>query len=127
MLFDTSFLITYQRGAKDVPKKRALAFLEAQPEGAPFYISRVAWMEFVAGFETSAAAKGYLRTFTVLEVDRLLWWDASRIVRALGLRGKRIGVADSIIAATALNYSLPLVTNNTKHFSEVPGLDLRTY
>ncbi len=127
MLFDTNFLITYQRGAKDVPKKRALAFLEAQPKGAPFFISRVAWMEFVAGFETSAAAKGYLRTFTVLEVDRLLWWDASRIVRALGLRGKRIGVADSIIAATALNYSLPLVTNNTKHFSEVPGLDLRTY
>ena len=60
MLFDTNFLITYQRGAKDVPKKRALAFLEAQPKGAPFFISRVAWMEFVAGFETSAAAKGYL-------------------------------------------------------------------
>lgn len=84
-------------------------------------------MEFVAGFETSDAAKVYLNKFTVLEVDNLLWWDASRIVRSLGLRGKRIGVADSIIAATALNYSLPLVTHNVKHFNEVPGLDLRVY
>jgi tRNA(fMet)-specific endonuclease VapC len=127
MLFDTNFLIAYQRGTKDVPRKQAQSFLEMQAKGTPFYISRVAWMEFVAGFETSDAAKVYLNKFTVLEVDNLLWWDASRIVRSLGLRGKRIGVADSIIAATALNYSLPLVTHNVKHFNEVPGLDLRVY
>ncbi len=82
MLFDTNFLIAYQRGTKEVPRKRAHAFLENQAKGTPFYISRVAWMEFVAGFETSTAAKGYLSKFTMLEVDNLLWWDASRIVRA---------------------------------------------
>ena len=127
MLFDTNFLITYQRGTKDVPKKRAHAFLESQSPGTPFYISRIAWMEFVAGFETSAAARHYLKKFTVIEVDSLLWWDASRVVRALGLQGQKIGLADSIIAATALNYGLPLVTNNTKHFARIPGLDLQDY
>lgn len=84
-------------------------------------------MEFVAGFPTSEAARPYLQKFTVIEVDSLLWWDASRVVRALGLQGKTIGAADSIIAATALNYGLPLVTLNTKHFERVPGLELRPY
>ncbi len=50
-----------------------------------------------------------------------------RGVRALGLRGTPIGAADSIIAATALHYGLPLVTKNTRHFANVPGLDLRAY
>ena len=31
------------------------------------------------------------------------------------------------IAATALNFGLPLVSNNKKHFARVPGLDLRGY
>ena len=127
MLYDTNFLIAYQRGTKDAPRKRAHAFLEAQPPDSPFYISRVTWMEFVAGFATSAAVKPYLEKFTILEVDNLLWWDASRIIRELGLRGERIGTADSIIAATALNYSLPVVTNNKKHFKRVPGLQVVGY
>ncbi|MFH1499778.1 MAG: type II toxin-antitoxin system VapC family toxin [Verrucomicrobiota bacterium] len=127
MLLDTNFLITCHRGSKDVPKDQARAFLEAQGEDTPFYISRVAWMEFMAGFATSTAASPHLKKFTILEVDNLIWWDASRVVRNLGLRGKKIGAADSIIAATALNYGLPLVSNNTKHFSLVPGLDLRSY
>jgi predicted nucleic acid-binding protein len=36
MLFDTNFIIAYQRGTKDVPRARAKAFLEAQPAAAPF-------------------------------------------------------------------------------------------
>ncbi len=127
MLFDTNFLIAYQRGTKDVPRRRAHEFLASQPKDAAFYISRIAWMEFVAGFETSAAALPYLHKFTVIEVDGLIWWDASRVVRALGLRWKKIGAADSIIAATALAYGLPLVSNNARHFGEVPRLDLRQY
>lgn len=34
---------------------------------------------------------------------------------------------DLWIAATALNFWLPLVSNNKKHFARVPGLDLRGY
>jgi len=127
MLFDTNFLIALQRGTKSAARSRAKAFLEAQPPAAAFYISRVTWMEFVAGFETSSAALPYLSLFTLIEVDALVWWDASRVVRSLGLRGKRIGAADSIIAATAIHYGLPVVTNNTKHFREVIGLDVRQY
>ena len=37
-------------------------------------------------------------------------------------RGHPIGVADAWIAATALQYDLPLVTDNLRDFEGIPGL-----
>lgn len=127
MLFDTNFLIAYGKGTKAVSKQRARSYFAALPPGTPCFIARVTWMEFVAGFESEAAAAPHLAPFTVLDMDTQLWWAASRVVRNLGLRGKPIGSADSIIAATALTYGLPVVSNNTRHFRDVEGLDLRDY
>lgn len=127
MLFDTNFLIAYGKGSKDVPKARARAYFAALPHESPFYISRVTWMEFIAGFENMADAEFQLAPFTIIEVDTDLWRQGALVIRDLGLRGKTIGAADSLIAATALSYGFPLVSNNTKHFREVRGLDLRNY
>ncbi len=45
--------------------------------------------------------------------------------RAIALRReRRIGLADAIIAATALHHGLVLVTRNTADFEEVSGLKL---
>lgn len=44
------------------------------------------------------------------------------IVGALVRVGEPIGVADSMIAATALANDLTLVTRNQKHFKRVRGL-----
>ena len=127
MLFDTNFLIAYGKGSKDVPKARARAYFAALPHDAPFYISRVTWMDFIAGFENVADAEFQLAPFTIIEIDPELWRHGARVIRELGLRGKKIGSADSLIAATALSYGFTLVSNNTKHFKEVRGLDLRGY
>jgi predicted nucleic acid-binding protein len=49
--------------------------------------------------------------------------DEEVIERAIKLRRiKRMGIADAIIAATALEYDLPLVTQNVHDFQHVPGL-----
>ena len=36
-----------------------------------------------------------------------------------------MSLADAIIAATALEYGVPLVTRNVDDFKHIPGLDLR--
>lgn len=39
-------------------------------------------------------------------------------------RTYRLGLADAIIAATAMEEKIPLYTLNTKHFQEIAGLQL---
>jgi predicted nucleic acid-binding protein len=51
--------------------------------------------------------------------------DTRVIERAIAIRRQRkMGLADSIIAATALVHALPLVTRNVDDFKHVPGLKL---
>jgi tRNA(fMet)-specific endonuclease VapC len=49
---------------------------------------------------------------------------ASDIYADLRKRGLIIEDADILIAATALEHNLVLVTNNEKHFARIPGLKL---
>jgi predicted nucleic acid-binding protein len=47
------------------------------------------------------------------------------IVRAIELRQERkMGLADAIIAATALVHQLPLVTRNVDDFNHIAGLEI---
>jgi len=125
MLFDTEFLIHLTRKPGSPWHGRATAFLAAhRPD---LYTSRVCWMEFAAGREDRVDVDRDLGRFAVLEVDESVAWQASRLARALGPAGLHIGDNDLWIAGTALNFGLPLVSNNKKHFGRVPGLDLRTY
>ncbi|MEI8372578.1 MAG: PIN domain-containing protein [Planctomycetota bacterium] len=52
---------------------------------------------------------------------------AAEIYANLHRRGTLIGDADILIAATAQNHSLVLVTNNTKHFTNVTGLQILSW
>ena len=45
-----------------------------------------------------------------------------RIGAKLAAKGEGIGDADTMIAAHALTLGVTLVTNNSRHFSRVPGL-----
>jgi predicted nucleic acid-binding protein len=47
--------------------------------------------------------------------------------RYLRPRNELIGDMDTLIAATALEESLSIVTNNPKHFSRIPGLNVIAY
>jgi tRNA(fMet)-specific endonuclease VapC len=46
---------------------------------------------------------------------------------SLESRGKPIGIFDTLIAAHALSRSLVLVTNNTKHFGQIRGLQMENW
>jgi len=63
--------------------------------------------------------------FVVLPFDNRLAWVWAELVGQT-LRGQPMSMADSWIAATALQHGMPLVTHNARHFKTVPGLTLIT-
>ena len=72
----------------------------------------------------SADQQERLQTIVASTVELAL--DEEVIRRAIPLRQqKKMSLADAIIAATALEYGVPLVTRNVDDFKHIPGLDLR--
>ncbi len=52
---------------------------------------------------------------------------AAEVEQRLKMLGKPVGVVDILIASHALSHGLPLVTNNTKHFEQIPRLRLENW
>lgn len=123
MIYDTNFLVTLAGQNKRIPRERARAFLDKH-KTAPAYISRVSVVEFAAGFDTDLQAARALEPFTVLPVGEIIWDSATGIFRKLRREGLRIGLPDTLIAATALGYGVPVVTDNINHFKCVEGLNI---
>lgn len=74
--------------------------------------------ELFAGRATDEDVVGVLlSTLRELVVDRPVAEAAGRIRRQTG-----IATPDALIAATALEHDLPLMTRNHSHFKRVPGL-----
>jgi len=63
----------------------------------------------------------------VLPITEAVAVRASEIYGGLRRRGVVIGDADILIAATALENDLAVVTNNEAHFSRIPGLSLENW
>jgi predicted nucleic acid-binding protein len=55
-----------------------------------------------------------------LDVNATIARRAGQLQRESDLK-----IADALIAATALEHELSLMTRNVRHFARVPGLDLR--
>lgn len=120
-LLDTCFLIHFQREwVRKIPGV-ATRYLENHAN-EEFGIPVVAALEFMEGYDQVADAEHFLAPFRQLAVTMEVARAGSRIRRSLRMRGEMIGDFDILIAATALNAGLPLVTDNTRHFERVEGL-----
>jgi tRNA(fMet)-specific endonuclease VapC len=53
--------------------------------------------------------------------------EAGRLNALLEKSGSPIGPADALIAGHALSLGVTLITNNFKHFSKVPGLQIANW
>lgn len=126
MLFDTEFIISLSRSEKSVSRQRADAFL-IQHLPSQLYATRISWAEVAEGCVTMSDNEYFFRRFTVVEVDARVAWIASRIGRLLKGTGRHIGDNDIWVAATAVVFGLPLVSNNLRHFGRIPGLKLLSY
>lgn len=70
------------------------------------------------------ALEMFLAPLTVLPFDNAAAWAYGDLRAELERRGTTIGSLDTLIAAHALSQQALLVTNNTREFAKVPGLQL---
>ena len=93
-----------------------------QPGRERLLYSVVTRCELFAGHEIEEeTVQRLLEPFEELPVDRPVADRAGRLRRAVGLR-----TPDALIAATALEHQLVLITRNSRDFRPARGLKLRS-
>jgi tRNA(fMet)-specific endonuclease VapC len=66
----------------------------------------------------------FLRGVDVLPLNRRIMRRFARLRGDLRARGLAVADADLLIASTAIEHGLTLVTSNLRHFQRIPGLSL---
>lgn len=73
------------------------------------------------------ALEMFMAPLIILPFDEAAIWVYGDLRAELERRGTPIGSLDTMIAAHALSQQAPLVTNNTREFARVPGLQLQNW
>lgn len=110
LLVDTDVFIDHLRGAA-----------ELKPGRHRLHYSVVTRAELFAGNSATDLVTQLLAPFRELTIDRAVAERSGRVVREFQLR-----IPDALIAATALENRLTLMTRNRKDFEKVRGLRIRT-
>jgi predicted nucleic acid-binding protein len=81
-------------------------------------VSTLTHLEIYQGMKPAEEAdtNAFLDGLVSIGVDVPVAWQAGMMLRALRSKGITIGMADAIIAATALWLGVPLLTNNVEHY-----------
>lgn len=119
ILIDTDVVIDFLRGHNNRVKD---IFQQIENKEIKAYISLISVIELYSGEDTQIKEKlevleQVLAFLKILELDL----NVAKIAGSLKRRYK-LGLADSIIAATSIAYQIKLLTFNTKHFGKIPGV-----
>ena len=121
VLLDTDMLSFY---IKQYPKVVAVA-QDYLRQYNFFTFSIITRFEILRGIKAKGATTG-IKSFDCLcsqiELNDNIIVRAADIYADLYKRGQLIGDADILIAATALQHDLTLVTNNQRHFERITAL-----
>ena len=123
MLVDTDVLIWHLRGYAQATRR--LDQFDA------LTLSAVSYLEVLQGMRNKAelaAVKKMLerRAATLPPLSEAITLRAIDLMESLSLsHGLQMG--DALIAATALDHGLPVLTANVKHFSPVEGLTVEAF
>ena len=118
-LLDTDIVIDFLR-RRDYARK----LLENWAGEGLLAISTLTHLEIYQGMKAGEeeATNTFLDGLTSVTVDVPIARWAGRMLGELRSKGVTAGIADSIIAATALQLGAPLLTNNVEHY---PFSDLK--
>jgi predicted nucleic acid-binding protein len=123
MLVDTDVLIWHLRGYPQATRRL--------DQLNPLTISAVTWLEVLQGLRSKAELSAVkkmleLRKAVVLPITAPITQRAIALMESLTLsHGLQLG--DALIAATALEHGLPVLTANTKHFEPVEQLTVEAF
>jgi predicted nucleic acid-binding protein len=123
MLVDTDVLIWHLRGYAQATRRL--------DELGALTLSAVSYLEVLQGMRNKAelaAVKKMLqrRAATLLPLSEAITQRAIALMESITLsHGLQMG--DALIAATALDHGLPVLTANVKHFSAVKGLKIEAF
>jgi tRNA(fMet)-specific endonuclease VapC len=124
-LIDTDIIIENLKQNEAV-RKRLIEYATI-----PKAISVITYGELLYGAQISrqsaknlATIRGLPDIFPIINVGRGIMETFIETKRTLELEGQALDDMDLLIAATALTLNYRLVTNNTKHFGRVKGLEI---
>jgi len=127
-LIDTDILIYSLKGNEKVKNNFKLN------SSAPKSISVVSYGELYFGAKKSkyseknlAVVRQISETFPIIEVTKSIIETFGEVKARLQSEGINISDLDLIIASTALNMNFTLVTNNERHFIQIPGLTIENW
>ena len=120
ILLDSSVLIELFR-TKD---KSKTFFFQLSADENEFAISALTHYEiFIGNNETQTDFWNSFLTFIkIIPFDLPCSLEAVKIYEDLRKKNQMIGLADLVIAATAIANNLPIATNNFKHFARIENL-----
>jgi predicted nucleic acid-binding protein len=123
LLLDTGVLIQHLR-----KRNTATSFLIQRGQLDSLYISVVTRVEILAGMrpQEEALTLELVRALNNLPVDDLVADRAGRMIYTLARKGVQISFPDALIAATALQHRLAVVTTNVAHFQPT-GVQLQRW
>jgi tRNA(fMet)-specific endonuclease VapC len=127
-LIDTDIIINSIKGNRTVNQK--ISELASIPKA----ISIVTYGELLYGAKKSTQREKntsivyrLAEIFPILGVTRATMEAFTDLKAALDRKGDRVEDLDLLIAATALSLNYILVTNNTKHYRRIEGLQLENW
>lgn len=122
LVVDSSILIDYLRGGR-IGKQ---LFDEIEKQNSELFIPTIVLFELFSGTSSEnllvkTKIINFLQIFKRIELTEEIAMRAGQLYRQIG---KHIGPQDYIIAASALDLGATVVTLNTKHFEQIPGLSI---
>lgn len=123
MLVDTDVLIWHLRGYRQAA--------ERLDRLSSFSLSAMNYLELIQGMRNKAELATVqkmlaLRKANVLPLTPAITRRATGLMEALAL-SHGLQASDALIAATALEHGLSILTGNTKHFEAVGGLGVERF
>lgn len=127
-LIDTDIIINSIKGNKKVNQRIS------EYAAIPKAISIITFGELLYGAKKSiqrdkntSIVYRLAEIFPIVGITRSTIEAFTDVKMALDLKGERIEDFDLLIAATALSLNYTLVTNNTKHYKRIEGLNLENW